>query len=110
MQKYKNAKIQKNDRFCKALNWITCTSINSTLVGVVRTNTGSFRKNVKSKMFLKTSIFTKNCFLSCFRSEISDKFMPYSIQVHDDHPEASSEAEAALNVLSVYGRLFEAKH
>ena len=45
--------------------------------------TGSFRKNDKSKMFVRILIFTK---ISCFRSETSGKFMPYSIQVHYKYP------------------------
>ena len=57
----------------------------------------------------KLNFYKKNSFLSCFGSEISDKFMPWSIQVHHNHPEATSEAGAS-NVLSVYGRLLEADH
>ena len=59
-------------------------------------------------MFVKISIFTKKIsFLSCFRSEVSGKFMPYSIQVHQKHPKASLEAGAS-DVLSGCDRLFEA--
>ena len=48
-------------------------------------------------------------FVKSFSSEISGKFMPYSIQVHHNYHEASSEA-GAFNVLSVHGRLLEADH
>ena len=60
-------------------------------------------------MFVKILIFTKLSFLSCFRSETSGKFMPYSIQVHHKYPEASSEASVS-DVLSGSERLFEAAH
>ena len=36
-------------------------------IGPVVTSTGSFRKNVKSKMFVKISIFTKNQFSQLFQ-------------------------------------------
>ena len=38
-------------------------------------------------------------FLSCFMSTISDRFIPYNIQVHHNHPVASIQAYAS-NILS----------
>ena len=56
------------------------------------------------------SQFSQNLgFLSCFRPEISGKFIPHRIQVHHNHPEASSEAGGS-NGLSGTGRLLEADH
>ena len=63
----------------------------------------------KVKCLWKSQFSQKISFLNCFRSEISGKFMPYSIQVHQNHPEASLEAGAS-DVLSGCDRLFEADH
>ena len=57
----------------------------------------------------KSQFSQKNSFLNCFRSEIGGKFMPYSIQVHQNHPEASLEAGAS-GVLSDSGWLAQADH
>ena len=57
----------------------------------------------------KSQFSKKISFLNCFRSEISGKFMPYSIQVHQNHPKASLEAGAS-NVLLDCGWLVEANH
>ena len=61
----------------------------------------------KVKCLWKSQFSQKISFLNCFRSEISGKFMPYSIQVHQNHPEASLEAGAS-NVLLHCGWLVEA--
>ena len=63
----------------------------------------------KVKCLSKSQFSQKFSFLNCFRSEISGKFMPYSIQVHQNYPEASLEAGAS-DVLSGCDRLFEADH
>ena len=63
----------------------------------------------KVKCLWKSQFSQKISFLNCFRSEISGKFMPYSIQVHQNHPVASLEAGAS-DVLSDCDRLFEADH
>ena len=56
------------------------------------------------------SQFSQNLnFLSCFRPEISGKFIHHRIQVHHNHAEASSEAGDS-NGLSGTGRLLEADH
>ena len=58
----------------------------------------------KVKSLGKSQFSHKLSFLSCFRSEISGKFIPYSIQVHHNHPKTSLEVGAS-NVLSGSGRL-----
>ena len=63
----------------------------------------------KVKWLWKSQFLNKLSFLSCFRSGISDKFIPFRIQAHHNHPEASSEAGAS-NVLSGSGWLLEANH
>ena len=63
----------------------------------------------KVKCLWKSQFSQKISFLNCFRSEISGKFMPYSTQVHQNHPVASLEAGAS-DVLSGCDRLFEADH
>ena len=63
----------------------------------------------KVKWLWKSQFSQNITFLNCFRSEISGKFMPYSIQVHQNHPEASLEAGAS-NVLLDCGWLVEANH
>ena len=63
----------------------------------------------KVKCLWKSQFSQKISFLNCFRSEISGKFIPYSFQVHQNHPKASLEAGASY-VLSGCDRLFEADH
>ena len=63
----------------------------------------------KVKCLWKSQFSQNISFLNCFRSEISGKFMPHSIQVHQNHPKASLEAGAS-DVLSGCDRLFEADH
>ena len=63
----------------------------------------------KVKCLWKYQFSQKISFLNCFRSEISGKFMPHSIQVHQNHPKASLEAGAS-DVLSDCGWLAQADH
>ena len=63
----------------------------------------------KVKCLWKSQFSQKISFLSCFRSEISGKFMPYSIQVHQNHPVISLEAGAS-DMLSDCGWLAQADH
>ena len=63
----------------------------------------------KVKCLWKSQFSQKISFLNCFRSEISGKFMPYSIQVHQNHPEAPLEAGAS-GVLSDSGWLAQADY
>ena len=58
---------------------------------------------------LRSQFSHKLSFLSCFRSRISDKFIPFSIQIHHDQPKASKKV-CASNVLSGPGRLLQANH
>ena len=53
----------------------------------------------KVKTLWKSQFSPKLSFLSCFRCRISDKFVPYSIQVYHNHPKASKE-DCSSNVLS----------
>ena len=61
----------------------------------------------KVKSLGKSQFSHKLSFLSCFRSEISGKFIPYSIQVHHNYLKASLEVGTS-NVLSGSGKLLEA--
>ena len=61
----------------------------------------------KVQCLLKSQFSLIISFLNCFGSEISCKFIPYSIQVHQNHPKPSLEADAS-DVLSGCYRLFEA--
>ena len=63
----------------------------------------------KVKCLWKSQFSQKISFLNCFRSEISGKFMPYSIQVHQNHPVISLEAGAS-DMLSDCGWLAQADH
>ena len=63
----------------------------------------------KVKSLWKSQFLQKIIFLSCFRSEISGKFVPYYIQVHHNHPKSSLEVGASI-VLSYSSRLLEADH
>ena len=63
----------------------------------------------KVKCSWKSQFSQKISFLNCFRSEISGKFIPFSNQVHQNHPKSSLQA-GAFDVLSGCDRLFEADH
>ena len=63
----------------------------------------------KVKCLWKSQFSQKISFLNCFRSEISGKFMPYSIQVHQNHPVISLEAGAS-DMPSDCGWLAQADH
>ena len=63
----------------------------------------------KVKCLWKSQFSQKIGFLNCFRSEISGKFIPNSIQVHQNHSEASLEAGAS-NMLSGCDWLAQADH
>ena len=73
----------------------------------IRCLQGLSERMSKVKCLWKSQFSQKISFLNCFRSEISGKFIPYSIQVHQNHPKASLEAGAS-DVLSGCERLFEA--
>ena len=70
---------------------------------------GHSERTSKVKSLWKSQCSQNLSFLSCFRPEISGKFIPHRIQVHHNHPEASSEAGGS-NGLSGTGRLLEADH
>ena len=70
---------------------------------------GLSERMAKVICLVKTQFSHKLSFLCCFRSRISDKFIPFSIQVQHDQPKASKKV-CASNVLSGPGRLLQANH
>ena len=76
---------------------------------LIRDIQGLLKRMAKVICLVKSQFSHKLSFLCCFRSRISDKFIPFSIQVQHDQPKASKKV-CASNVLSGPGRLLQANH